>query len=376
MQKQSVTGKEEVATETVSLRRKISFAVIAVILASIFGIAVMEGVLVLADAQVSLFPRWEYSSEYGLVLPKDARMVHRKPGRWKFVYSINKHGFRGDPIPISGSYEKKNVVILGDSYSMGVGVDDGEEYPAIMAAGMKDGFKVINLAVGGWGLTQQTRIFFEFGQLYKPDIVILQHCVNDPGDNLCDRVTEVKSGRLVFRDTDRRSRRFQTFISHSRIIQNSQLYSFLRKQREIWKAGRHPAAVPTQALDSLPAEETLEERYYNELLEAFAVELDSRGITLLMISVNGQLNRHPHIRDMVQQLESRGLIRYLEVEDWLSGETGYESPEGHEWGVNAHRIIGNSLAEYIRTELQSKSAGMRAEGELIEDRGWRIEDRN
>jgi len=347
-------GKARMIGKTVRRRRRIAFSVLSVAFGSVIGIATLEGLLLLINPQVSLFPRWEHSPEYGLILPKNARMIHRRPGKWKFAYSINRHGFRGEPVPLSSSYEKWNIVILGDSYSMGIGTNDGEEYPAIMAERLRDEFDVVNLAVAGWGLTHQTRVFFEFGQLYAPDIVILQYCVNDPGDNLLDRVADVENSRFVFRDTDRPIRALQVLLSNSRIVQNSQLYSFARKRFEAWKAARHAAVNRSRTADERPGGETPEEEYYDKLLEAFARELNRRGATLLMISVNAQLGIYPHVRAAVQRLESQGLITYLEVEDWLRGESGYESPEGHEWGAKAHRIIGERLAEYILSELRLK----------------------
>lgn len=64
-------------------------------------------------------------------------MIQACPGKWKFTYTINEYQYRGRMIPISNSYEKENIIILGDSYSFGHGVNDREEYAAIMANKLK-----------------------------------------------------------------------------------------------------------------------------------------------------------------------------------------------------------------------------------------------
>ncbi len=175
-----------------------------------------------------LFPRMEHSEAYGFWNPKSTQMVHARPGRWRFVYTTNRYRSRGPVTPVSNHYEKINVVTIGDSFTFGTGVDDGEEYPAIMHGQLENRFNVINIAVGGFGLAQQIRRYYEFGQLYHPKIVVSQFCINDPGDNFRNRVTRIEDGRFVFEDVGYPGR-FQLWLSRSYLLQHSQTYSFLQQ---------------------------------------------------------------------------------------------------------------------------------------------------
>jgi hypothetical protein len=90
------------------------------------------------------------------------------------------------------------------------------------------------------------------------------------------------------------------------------------------------------------------EKYYIELLELFARDLNSNDKKLIMISLNGNLDGCPHIRHKVMELDAAGLLTYLEVTHWLDGRTGYQAPDGHIWGSKAHEVIGEKLAEAVK----------------------------
>jgi lysophospholipase L1-like esterase len=311
------------------------------------------------------YPKWLYSAQYGHVLPPNAVVEHYLPGRWRYTYGINALGFRGPQVAASEAEHTQNIVVLGDSYGFGTGVADGEEFSAVLQRQLGDGFRVINLSVGGYGLTQEIRRYYEFGQLYRPAWVILQFCENDPEDNLLNPVAEVKDGRLVFKDTPLSYSWWRSVAGQSAILQKSQLYNFWRNflssrgqsqagggaqgDGSAAQGGKPAAPVrPDAGNPAATAPDNPATQYYNRLLDALAQDLSRRRINLLVIAVNGQLQGFPGIRAKLAELEQAGRLRYLEVEDWLRQERHYGSPEGHRWGVKAHAIIGQRLAEHIR----------------------------
>src|SRR5580765_3695632 len=171
------------------MRRQRLFALMSLVL-SVLGVLLAAEVLLRCFyPQESMFPRWQFSPRYCTQLYENTTMLHERPGRWRFRYTTNEYQYRGQAVPISNVYERRNIVVLGDSYTFGHGVNDGEEYPAILAGKLKEGFDVVNLGVGGWGLTQEIRRFYEFGVLYRPRAVVLQFSANDPRDDLVCPVT-------------------------------------------------------------------------------------------------------------------------------------------------------------------------------------------
>jgi len=66
-----------------------------------------------------------------------------------------------------------------------------------------------------------------------------------------------------------------------------------------------------------------------------------------MISVNRELENYPAIKRKVNELDSKGLFKYVEVKKWFENVENFGTPEGHGWGVKAHKIIGENLSSII-----------------------------
>lgn len=282
--------------------------------------------------QPELHPRYRYSERYGHLPPASATIVNQLPGAWRFVYTTNEYGYRVSMPEISSRYDRPNVVVLGDSYTFGVGVNDGEEYPALLAKRLGASAGVVNLGVGGFGLTQEIRTFYEFGLLFEPALVVLQFCSNDPHENLHAKVTSVEDGRFRFH-RDRSSgalRALKDWLGDS-FLQRSAAYNLVRNQ-----GFRFYQAASESRGDGIEA-------FHNQLLSAFADDLRRRGIRLVLFGVPGQLARWPGIERHVEALERQGALLYLRSEPWFERETDFASPEGHTFGVKGHRIVAEHL---------------------------------
>jgi hypothetical protein len=312
------------------------------------ALVIAELVLRLAFPQESLSPRWNFSPQYCSLPFPSTRMVHERPGQWRFVYTINQHGYRGRDVAPDGKPARPTVVVLGDSYSFGQGVNDGEEYSAVLARAFAGSMDVINLGVPGWGLTQEIRRFHDFGARYKPTTVVLQFSANDPEDNLTCPVTMLRKGQLKFQDTDQGIFWIKQYLSRS-IIQKSQVYCLFRNTMYRMFAAatvaRNRAALATP---SRTGEMPVEEKVYTELLNEFAEELSQNGIRLIFLTVNGQVAEFPRIQQDVRRLEQEGRLRFIDAANWLEGFHNYGSPEGHQWGAPAQKVIGLRLAQLIR----------------------------
>jgi hypothetical protein len=304
----------------------------------------LELLVRILSPQATIYPRYQYSERLSQSLFPSTTMVAELPGAWRFVYTTSEYGFRAPTMAVSNRYDRPNIVVLGDSYSFGNGVDDGEEYPAVLAGLLADQADVVNLGVPGYGLTQQIRLFYEFGQAYDPAIVLLQFTDNDPDDNLFYRVTAIEDGRFVFRTDQSLStllRGIKNFLGDS-LIQKSQLYNFLRNTAYETMRRRRVATGDGAA-------------FYNDLLDLLARDLNRRGIDLVWFGVNDHLGRFPQIAAKVQALADERLLSYLATEPWFEGVTDYGTPEGHAWGAKAHRIVGERLAPALEGMLAARA---------------------
>lgn len=298
--------------------------------------------------QVIMGPRVNYSENYGIIWPKNITVTNQLPGEWRFIYTTNKNHSRGEALNISNRYDKKNILVLGDSYAFGQGVNDNEEFASVLAQKLKEDYNVINLSVSGWALTQQIRRFYEHGQLYNPELVILQFCENDPWGNLYFKVTEIEDGKFVFKNSDNSSNKLKRSLSNS-FIQNSCFYSLIRKL--ISGSFLNKKLIGNVIGETVEGDEkrkiSKREQFHSNLLELFAKDLKSKGIPLLLIAPHNEIDLYPNIKRKVAELDSLDFLTYYETEDWFEEGINYSSPEGHHWGIKGHYVIGEKLSEII-----------------------------
>jgi lysophospholipase L1-like esterase len=324
----------------------------------LFALAVGAMALLLGEALIwvvcpteYMYPRYQFSLDYGLIPFPNVTMVHGIPRRFEYHYSTGSLGCRGE-LPAPARARRPVVVILGDSNSFGMGVADGEEYPTVMQRALGDNATVVNLGEPGWGLTQEVRRFVEVGEAYDPEFVVLQFGSNDPEDNLINRVALVRDGELVFVPSNNSLNGLKKYLSRS-FLQRTQLYNFMRVRAAQAFLGtmarreeaRLEPAVPQSQPDA--ADPTAIERVHIELLDAFAERLHADGRTLIIISVGHHLEMFPGIDAAVHDLVARDRAYYVEVLDFLAGLGSYRSPEGHAWGPTAHQAIGEGLAGVV-----------------------------
>lgn len=329
-----------------SRRRRFLLAFMSMAIGTCVALVIGEIFVRLVDPQPAMYPRAQFSEAYGLILPPQRTIVSDMPGHYHFEYTTNELGGRGKVVPISNAYPRPMVVILGDSYTFGYGIADGEEYPNLLREKLRDRYGVVNLGMGGWALTQEIRRFYELGQLYLPSAVVLQFTGNDPAENFVYKVTDISEGRFRFNASTSQLGLVKRLLSDS-WIQRSQLYNLVRAHlymallahnRVGQNAGPAPAAGEATAWATGP-----EQEFHAELLDLFARDLKKRNIPLFMIAVEGHLDALPVIRDKVRALDAEGVLTYLDVAKWLEKGEHDLSPEGH-WGPATHRTVAEGIA--------------------------------
>lgn len=139
--------------ESSPIKRR-AFYVAIIALSATISLVVGELIVRLFSPAPYMYPRYKYSQKYRFTLFENTRMEHGFPGKFKFYYTINEHGYRGRPVAFDNDGSRRNVVVLGDSYTFGMGVNDGEEYPAVLGDILGERYGVVNLGNPGWGLTQ------------------------------------------------------------------------------------------------------------------------------------------------------------------------------------------------------------------------------
>jgi len=94
------------------------------------------------------------------------------PDKYKELFSLNR-----EPILYNYTEGRDNIVIIGDSYSEGSGVQYNETYSYFLSK--KIDMNVINLGIGGYNTKLEIERLKQMGMKYNPKIIILQYCNND-----------------------------------------------------------------------------------------------------------------------------------------------------------------------------------------------------
>lgn len=98
-------------------------------------------------------------------------------------YRINKLGLRGPEQQRDKAAGRKRVLLLGDSYAFGLGVDQEEHLGAVLARQLAgEQVEVLNLGVPAYHSGQQLALLRRDGFAYTPDVVVLVYFANDNVD--------------------------------------------------------------------------------------------------------------------------------------------------------------------------------------------------
>jgi lysophospholipase L1-like esterase len=123
---------------------------------------------------------WKYDSLLGWAHEPGQEGVFETP-QFDTVVRINANGLRDR----MHSYERQNnierVLVLGDSFAWGYGVEEAERFTQLLEQEM--GVEVINAGVSGYSTDQELLWYQSEGIKYETDLVILVLTGNDVGDN-------------------------------------------------------------------------------------------------------------------------------------------------------------------------------------------------
>lgn len=122
---------------------------------------------------------------------------------------INDKGLRDAPRPYAKPPHTKRILVLGDSFVFGYGVEAPQRFTNLLEARLNSTksstnaqhYEVISAGVPSWGTTDELLYLQEEGLKYHPDIVLLCFYENDVRDNDERDLFTVRNGQLVAKRT-------------------------------------------------------------------------------------------------------------------------------------------------------------------------------
>ena len=93
-------------------------------------------------------------------------------------WRVNADGMRDADHTVEGLAGRRLVVVLGDSFAAGYGIEDvADRFPDRLAAALGPGHAVVNLSFPGWDTRAEVVTFHRFK--LDPQVVVLSYMVND-----------------------------------------------------------------------------------------------------------------------------------------------------------------------------------------------------
>lgn len=175
-------------------RRRLLFRLIALVLALAIGLVIIELTLSLTRTHVRISNSYR---DGGIFVPyKPGSEAELLNPEFRVTYRINQFGFRDEPRQLAKKDGVKRVLILGDSFAEGWGVEQDQSFPALVDKALPA--EVWNTAKAGGGTIQyifQARYHIP---RFKPDLVVVQIFDNDASDNagMTGRCQWTDDGRL------------------------------------------------------------------------------------------------------------------------------------------------------------------------------------
>jgi len=135
-----------------------------------------------------------YDPVLGKRLKKNFSTIRKTP-EFTIKFSTNSYSYRG---PEPKTLPTRSILFLGDSFTMGYGVTDGEEYPAIIRATLSQqdpSIPVVNTGMGANGNGRWIKFLRTEAKSYDPRVVIIQLMANDFQDNVNERLFRLSADK-------------------------------------------------------------------------------------------------------------------------------------------------------------------------------------
>jgi len=140
---------------------------------------------------------WQFDNLLGWSQIPGQKAAFRHPDFSTWV-EINSLGLRDREYSVVRN-TKKRMLVLGDSYGWGFGVNNNEIFTELLEARHPD-WEIINASVSGYGTVQQYLYLAQRGILLKPDMVLLLFNDNDFQDSV--GITEYWYNKPIVTKTD------------------------------------------------------------------------------------------------------------------------------------------------------------------------------
>ena len=286
----------------------------------------------------------EYDPAYGKRLKKSFSCT-RVAAEFTMQFSTNSLGFRG---PEPAAFPSDGILFLGDSFTSGYGVNDGEEYPAVIRKALEKRFgdstvPVVNAGTGNIGNGYWLRFLEAERERFKPRAVVFGFCVNDFADNAVEGMY-VADGEGKLRASgapppQEGARAAQAVIEAIPGLAYSHLVGLAR---QFFSEGMGAGPAPGQS----PVNDTLT----YALLDSVFSLCEAFSLPALVLAIEVGKERLPHLREIAARHEIDVVVA---PSKWQYPELYYHV-DGH-WNAAGHAAVARLLQPYVERLATGKA---------------------
>lgn len=278
---------------------------------------------------------------------------HYSPGEYDVRVTTNSVGMRGPrEYPVDRAPDTLRILLLGDSFTFGFGVEDDEVVSAVLedrlnavAPGRRA--EALNLGVSGFGQAEEIVTWQERGRQYRPDVVVILYFDNDIGNNAVANLFSVQPDGTVIRTGKeylpgaRLQELLYTMAPLRWLFEHSQAWTLIRNRLSQLVQN---AKLKEQGLkdfdDATPAGVTLTQALLGELAREIRAD-GARPIFLIIPNSPGMVSDFPLGAGEVEALGAT----LVDGRAFLSPADYYKA-DGH-WRASGHRKAAAELAAII-----------------------------
>jgi len=266
-----------------------------------------------------------------------------------FVMDVqtNSLGLRDREIDLSASFNGKTLLLLGDSFVFGYGVNTPERFDAVLSRLLTDSgqsFRLINTGVPGWGTIQETTFARDYFSLFHPDIILLVFCGNDPLDD-----TSFVNKTVVFKETGlfhfpgkgflrAHSHLYRGLLSQTKVLRHS---LYLRMKRK----GAEPVHVDPQSANAISESDWKRSMETIRSFHRDFLAFNSSGVLLLLATSPEDADVRNHLRS----LDNGSNLLFVDLYDDVVRlpQEARELPYDRHWSVLMHGLVARAIQKTL-----------------------------
>jgi hypothetical protein len=259
------------------------------------------------------------------------------------TFTTNSLGFRG---PEPDSLPTRPVLFIGDSYTMGYGVNDGEEFPELVRRALvaaRQRIPVVNAGTGDNGNGRWVKFLRNEGARLSPRLVVLQVSDNDFGDNLKEGLFTIgPSGDLVEKPVPRPGwpRLVQAWIEAVPGLAYSHLVG-LSRQAVPAPRGRGTDTGPAGGTERRDHSDQLTYRLIQETLQI--CERNGWPVLALEVGVG-----EPRLAELRSTFDQRGIDLIVVPASTVRPDLYYRIDR--HWNSRGHQWVATSVLDHLKAD--------------------------